>query len=562
MSINTLGAVVSDNDGSAFITKAEFDSLKNNFQSQIDQYNTSIDSKIDGAIASYLSGINLSKKEQLTLDPKSRYLFPLKMHGSESLWNDSNSDYYDVMNIEVRWIHPEVKASNMKDYSATFLNVPMTDVHGDILYKADALSIPASDLVFRIGLLDVDMTIPGVVGSLNLVSEKGTYRSVDGANRKVYKVDQAGRGKLFGLWKDNLGIGGFGDGWSNDRSACYAYTKWLGFGNSCFSETRDGDMQWNADNLTYQYWYRGNGLRSTNNNFQSSKNTSVSMNWSLPGGDTVSDCITNWNSWKKNTFLPSSSWGNYNTSEQFLGDPIITIYDWTHTNGFNNIFYGDAFMPASKNGYWNYIPNRSADPSKVRMRGIYKWNRGAHKVGAWNASTRDTVTLDWYIGYVYEYMPFFEASPITNYANEGSNHFSQLRASIVSYEDSNGKTHYMDEGMYLGHYDKEGNVEFVIKFNGAAGKRVNFALSKKPFGFDCSDTDRIKFKFKVTTDSSATAIDIPTGGYGYIDTNYSIKVNVDDIEKNDELYMMWWPENTGDYVELDNITEYYLETTG
>ena len=60
MSINTLGAIVSDNDGSAFITKAEFDSLKNNFRSQIDQYNTSIDSKIDGAIASYLDGIKLS----------------------------------------------------------------------------------------------------------------------------------------------------------------------------------------------------------------------------------------------------------------------------------------------------------------------------------------------------------------------------------------------------------------------------------------------------------------------------------------------------------------------
>ena len=56
---NVFGAVVSDNDGSAFITKAEFDSLKNNFQSQIDQYNTSIDSKIDGAIASYLAGISV-----------------------------------------------------------------------------------------------------------------------------------------------------------------------------------------------------------------------------------------------------------------------------------------------------------------------------------------------------------------------------------------------------------------------------------------------------------------------------------------------------------------------
>ena len=61
MNINTLGALVSDNDGSAFITKAEFDSLKNNFQNQINQYNTSIDSKIDGAIANYLSGVKVAK---------------------------------------------------------------------------------------------------------------------------------------------------------------------------------------------------------------------------------------------------------------------------------------------------------------------------------------------------------------------------------------------------------------------------------------------------------------------------------------------------------------------
>ena len=67
MSIESFAAVVSDNDGSAFITKAEFDSLKNNFQAQIDQYNTSIDSKIDGSIASYLAGINMAKQKSLDL---------------------------------------------------------------------------------------------------------------------------------------------------------------------------------------------------------------------------------------------------------------------------------------------------------------------------------------------------------------------------------------------------------------------------------------------------------------------------------------------------------------
>ena len=58
---NIFAVAVSDNDGSAFITKAEFDSLKNNFQSQIDSYNTGIDTKIDSAISSYLAGINVGK---------------------------------------------------------------------------------------------------------------------------------------------------------------------------------------------------------------------------------------------------------------------------------------------------------------------------------------------------------------------------------------------------------------------------------------------------------------------------------------------------------------------
>ena len=67
LSINSFAAVVSDNDGSAFITKAEFDSLKNNFQSQLDSYNSSIDNKIDSAIASYLAGIKAEKTTTLPI---------------------------------------------------------------------------------------------------------------------------------------------------------------------------------------------------------------------------------------------------------------------------------------------------------------------------------------------------------------------------------------------------------------------------------------------------------------------------------------------------------------
>lgn len=65
LSIESLAAVVSDNDGSTFITKAEFEGLKRDFADQITNYNSSIDNKIDGAIASYLAGIKLEKEEDL-----------------------------------------------------------------------------------------------------------------------------------------------------------------------------------------------------------------------------------------------------------------------------------------------------------------------------------------------------------------------------------------------------------------------------------------------------------------------------------------------------------------
>lgn len=72
LSINSFAAIVSDSDGSAFVTKTEFDALKNDFKDQIDNYNLSIDAKIDGAIASYLASIKKSTKKEINfkLDQK------------------------------------------------------------------------------------------------------------------------------------------------------------------------------------------------------------------------------------------------------------------------------------------------------------------------------------------------------------------------------------------------------------------------------------------------------------------------------------------------------------
>ena len=57
MSIESFAAVVSDNDGAAFVSKAEFDSLRNTFQAQVNSFNTKIDDKIDQVINDYMSGV-------------------------------------------------------------------------------------------------------------------------------------------------------------------------------------------------------------------------------------------------------------------------------------------------------------------------------------------------------------------------------------------------------------------------------------------------------------------------------------------------------------------------
>ena len=101
LSIESFGAIVSDNDGSAFITKAEFDSLKNDFQAQIDSYNTSIDSKIDGAIAAYLAGIRISTRETIVnankVDSSEKDAFKfIKFLEKDELEASHVETYYDV----------------------------------------------------------------------------------------------------------------------------------------------------------------------------------------------------------------------------------------------------------------------------------------------------------------------------------------------------------------------------------------------------------------------------------------------------------------------------------
>lgn len=80
-------SAVGANDGSAFITKAEFDALVNTFNEQMDSYENSITSKIDGAIANYLAGqkTTYSKEISANLDKNGKMSNGIKLTWGSSV---------------------------------------------------------------------------------------------------------------------------------------------------------------------------------------------------------------------------------------------------------------------------------------------------------------------------------------------------------------------------------------------------------------------------------------------------------------------------------------------
>ena len=135
ISIESFAAVVSDNDGAAFVTKAEFDSLIANFQSQIDSYNSGIDSKIDGAIAGYIEGVKNQNEETLT-NATSLLSYPINIHMNNKKvfdidnWDTGRTGTVWAPNWNWRWIMmwgwgwtPDMDGSTTTNASNVFLNI-------------------------------------------------------------------------------------------------------------------------------------------------------------------------------------------------------------------------------------------------------------------------------------------------------------------------------------------------------------------------------------------------------------------------------------------------------
>ena len=169
-------AIVSDNDGSTFVTKSEFESLKKDFANQIKSYNESIDNKIDGAIASYLAGINLEQK--IILDSLLNNI------------NDSCTDSYVSGDTKVKYGYRCMAKSystpsTQKPEGAIvnfFLANGLTGSTGTQWRGGGFARIGMNSGDSRTGLYDVD--VPSATGRKN-----GKYVMFGKYNNKLYPVN-------------------------------------------------------------------------------------------------------------------------------------------------------------------------------------------------------------------------------------------------------------------------------------------------------------------------------------------------------------------------------------
>lgn len=176
---NMFAAVVSDNDGSAFITKAEFDSLKNDFQLQINNYNISIDSKIDNAITSYLTGITTAKESTYNILSYQDEIYCMKYKS-------------DTETKDLRYVHdwPYVTARLVgwcywTDYSATYgWDFTLKPIKTESAKNGDAVG--ERNLISN--TVDKTSTFGGCaewIGHVNNVYEKQSWSMTD-INKVIY----------------------------------------------------------------------------------------------------------------------------------------------------------------------------------------------------------------------------------------------------------------------------------------------------------------------------------------------------------------------------------------
>jgi hypothetical protein len=239
--------------------------------------------------------------------------------------------------------------------------------------------------------------------------------------------------------------------------------------------------------------------------------------------------LHHWNFWSKN--------------------PLAEAANYTKPSARTYIYTRNQFMPANAN--YNYA--LTADLQKGTNT-IYTIAGGGEnvlvKTGLW-ASTDITLFAKPMIQpLAVPPLKTYKWHSSTKYAPDADEAFSYLPATLVTYTDSDDKVHYMDEGMFLGTMKYEGEVSFDVTFQRdyGSGTNVELHISKKPFSYNFSESDLIEYKIDNTSGKNQRL------NYG---NKYTVKV--ENVNKNDELYLEWVPVTSSDLSSMTSFDNFYIK---
>ena len=535
LSINSFAAVVSDNDGAAFITKAEFEALKKNFSNQIDNYNNSIDNKIDGAIAAYLAGTRLSKEEKLQLDPKCMYRFPMVLDHLNR-WADADSRYYNVSSPKI-----ERRAYQMvywEDQNFPTINITV-DPSNVTSYTVNKM--PSSvDWHYSnsTSLAEIVHSTVGIDGFLSSVSLINGQRTIGGSTYGTRERLTAGYGFDVATYVGEVISPSGGAHYMSNNSADinrkYQYYQIYGLppGNGSSSATS-----------TYYNW-----SSTANREHTFTPTWLVATRYGNGGTDNAYPISAMGNTYQsffnhKTTKIPA---GWVTDQAGYVGSPYSNVFNWTDGGVVDHIYAFNGNMPAEKLGAWDLRVDKDTNNNSKYRKLSFNNNSDLYIIGYTGIQTGNMYGNAW-MAYCYDIEPFWVPSTNTNTMPGDSETFSQLPASLVYYYDSNNKKHFCDEGLFLQTIERDGKVKLTLKFSGDSGVVIRVIFSKKPFDNAWATTDELTFK---VGNNEYKEYDVKPS------ENQSVSLEIENLLKGDDLYMFWWAQTSTQYCQLDEIESF------
>ena len=532
LSVNSFAAVVSDNDGAAFITKAEFDSLKNDFQAQLNKYNANIDNKIDAAIASYLEGAASGKVNKMFLDTSTNYSYPLVLLSSSTAWNNTKSDYYNVARNRVRY-----QALNLLDFAGESWSA----VHNSVLLDSDTdtsiFTVPAGNLNTQLVygfLVNTGREVKGKNGELYEVTATSATRRVGSTNFKIFDISSYGSGYQYIDYVPTYTVstgrnaGHFGSNNNNFYTYCAVLMTNSGYNNA--KPAYNGDVRnWKGEWTDARFVSAGSGWNN--------ESLYKSRSEAFVGTKVQIQNIAEWN-------LHGSA------AVEFYDKPIdSSSFIWDTSNVKTMVYAGTSIVPAQRYRKFAYQGDFQDNLATV-VECVDVQATGYTRGWVYNPTTANRNTGRFF-SWCCTYLPPLQAVTYDGYSTTVPS-FGALPATCMRYYDGKGNVHYLDEGMFLCNFDKNGTVNFDVKFVAKSGtKNLNFYVSKSPFSRENLKTKLASFKVNNST-TSYTSRTFSTGA--------SYHITVENIKVGDQLYLLWEPSTSGDWVAL-NIFENFTLTS-